>query len=146
MDSIINCPPDIQSYLTEIAERLWTGHASVMVGAGLSKNADNIINPAKKMPDWGQLGDLFFEKLNNRPPDGKTKYLSLLKLAEEFEATFGRAALEQFVQKNVSDNEYEPSDVHIKLMTLPWSDVFTTNYDTLLERSCREVISSVLAP
>lgn len=134
-------PSEILSNFSEIAERLWTGHASVMVGAGFSKNAINTINSTKYPPNWGQLGDAFYEKLYNQKPDDKVKYLSLLKLAEEFEATFGRSALEHFIQNNIADSEYEPSDVHKMLMELPWTDVFTTNYDTLLERSCKDVIS-----
>lgn len=35
----------IRPYLDEIAERLWSGHAAVMVGAGFSKNAD----PTRKL-------------------------------------------------------------------------------------------------
>lgn len=135
-----NLSPDIQAYFDEIAERLWTGHASVMVGAGFSKNAINTINPTKQPPNWWQLGDLLYEKLYAKKPK-EIKYVSLLKLAEEFEAAFGRSALEHFIAKNISDNEYEPSDLHKMLMELPWNDVFTTNYDTLLERSCKDVIS-----
>src|SRR5690606_27634580 len=45
------------------------------------------------------------------------------------------------LKKHVGDKDFEPSDTHIKLLELPWSDVFTTNYDTLLERSCENVIS-----
>jgi hypothetical protein len=33
-------PADILPYFEEIAERLWSGHASVMVGARFSKNAE----------------------------------------------------------------------------------------------------------
>lgn len=134
-------PSEVQSYLSEIAERLWTGHASIMVGAGFSKNAVNTIHPTKQPPNWWQLGDVFYEKLYGKKPDIEIKYASLLKLAEEYEATFGRSALEHFISKNIADNEYEPSDLHQKLMELPWTDVFTTNYDTLLERSCKDVIS-----
>lgn len=136
-----NLPSDIQSYLNEIAERLWTGHASVMVGAGFSKNAGNTINSAKQPPNWWQLGDAFYEKLHNKKPDSDVKYVSLLKLAEEYEAAFGRSALEHFIVKNIADNEYEPSKLHKMLMELPWTDVFTTNYDTLLERTCKDVLS-----
>lgn len=136
-----NLPSDIQSYFAEIAERLWTGHASVMVGAGFSKNAINIINPTKQPPNWWELGDVFYEKLYGKKPADDVKYASLLKLAEEYEAAFGRSALEHFITKNIADNEYEPSDLHKMLMELPWTDVLTTNYDTLLERSCKDVIS-----
>lgn len=134
-------PSEIHSYLKEISERLWTGHASIMIGAGLSKNAINTVYPLKSPPNWWQLGDMLYEKLYNEKPDNKVKYLSLLKLAEEFEATFGRSSLDNFISRSIADNEYEPSEIHKILMELPWTDVFTTNYDTLLERSCKDVIS-----
>ena len=37
--------------------------------------------------------------------------------------------------KQVRDEELSSSDVHTKLLGLPWRDVFTTNWDTLLERA-----------
>lgn len=134
-------PAEILSYFSEIAERLWTGHASIMVGAGFSKNAINVINPSKKSPNWWELGDSFYEKIYGVKPKEEVRYASLLKLAEEYESAYGRSALESFITKNIADNEYEPSDLHRQLMELPWTDVFTTNYDTLLERSCKDVIS-----
>ena len=36
---------------------------------------------------------------------------------------------------------HEPSQLHVDLLSLRWSDVLTTNYDTLLERACRSVVS-----
>ena len=134
-------PSDIQSYFTEIAERLWTRHTSIIIGAGFSKIAVNTVNPSKSAPVWGQLGDLLYEKIHNRKLGLDVKYLNLLKLAEEYEATFGRSTLDHFIQKNIADSEYEPSSLHKMLMELPWTDVFTTNYDTLLERSCKDLLS-----
>ena len=45
------------------------------------------------------------------------------------------------VHDAIPDLQYEPSQLHKALLDLPWSDVFTTNYDTLLERACRSVVS-----
>ncbi|WP_431609763.1 SIR2 family NAD-dependent protein deacylase [Chryseobacterium sp. 'Rf worker isolate 10'] len=132
--------PNIQIYFAEIAERLWSGHASIMIGAGFSKNALNTLYPTKKPPNWSELGDTFYEKLYAKKPED-IKYTSLLKLAEEFEVTFGRPSLEQFITKKIADEEYEPSELHRKIMELPWTDVFTTNYDTLLERSSKDITS-----
>lgn len=131
-------PDSILPYLNEIAERLWSGRASVMVGSGFSKNA----NPA--FPNWSKLGDLFYEKIHSRKPDNEIKeikYLSVLKLADEVQADRGRPALDQLLRNAIPDLEYEPSPLHKQLLKLPWSDVFTTNYDTLLERACNAVIS-----
>ena len=119
----------IRPYLNEIAERLWSGHAAVMVGAGFSKNA----NPA--FPDWPQLGDIFYEKVHGEAPPDNERYLNPLKLADEVQAAFGRSALEQLIRLHIPDKDYEPSPLHVRLLELPWADVFTTNYDTLLERA-----------
>jgi len=134
-------PSDISPYLYEIAERLWSGHAAVMVGAGFSKNAKKS-NPSKKgFPDWHQLGNIFYEKIYGWQPDAKQHYLNVLKLADEVQAAFGRPVLDQILRSQIPDKDHEPSQLHIKLMELPWSDVFTTNYDTLLERACVNVTS-----
>ncbi len=134
-------PISIRPYLIEIAERLWTGHASVMVGAGFSKNAINKADQQKGLPNWNELGDIFYEKIHGELPGNQSKYLNALKLADEVQAAFGRSVLDQILKHNIPDKDFEPSDVHIKLLELPWSDVFTTNYDTLLERTCENVIS-----
>ncbi len=55
---------------------------------------------------------------------------------------FGRSALDDFLTEVIPDEHYEPGFVHETLMTLPWSDVFTTNYDTLLERAGKKPMSA----
>lgn len=131
----------INIYLKEIAERLWAGHASIMIGAGLSLNATNIVNRNNRLPNWNQLGDIIYKKVYGKEHDSKTRYLNILRLAEEYQAVYGRNALDQLIKKHIADGDYEPSEFHTRLMELPWSDVFTTNYDTLLERSCENVLS-----
>ncbi|MGB7328364.1 MAG: SIR2 family protein, partial [Rubripirellula sp.] len=60
---------------------------------------------------------------------------SALRLAEEYESAFGRPALIEIVRQETSDDDFDPSDLHEKLVDLPWADVFTTNYDRLIERA-----------
>ncbi len=134
-------PSDLHSYLNEIAERLFSGHAAVMVGSGFSRNARPYGHPSPNFPDWSQLGDLFYEKLYGKRPDANERYLSVPTLARAVEADKGRPALEQILREAIPDQDSEPSALHVKLLDLPWSDVFTTNYDTLLERA-RESITS----
>ncbi|MBF0407013.1 MAG: hypothetical protein HQM10_06655 [Candidatus Riflebacteria bacterium] len=64
MSNTNDVPENIQPFLNEIAERLWSDHAAVMVGAGFSKNAEPIGTSSSGFPDWNQLGDLFFEKIH----------------------------------------------------------------------------------
>ena len=58
-----------------------------------------------------------------------------LKLAQEYEAAFGRGDLHRFIQRLIRDDDFKPGDLHTRLLRLPWRDVFTTNWDTLLERA-----------
>ena len=131
-----NDPPEqVKPYLDEIADRLWSKNAAVMVGAGFSRNAKPVGTASASFPSWNELGDSLFEKLHGRSPDKEAKYLNLLKLAEQVEAAFGRPALDDFLRREIPDLTYEPSPLHSQLLNLPWQDVFTTNYDTLLERA-----------
>ena len=134
-------PANLHPYLNEIAERLFSGHVAVMVGSGFSRNAKPHVRSCPDFPDWSQLGDLFYEKLHNKKPEADDRYLSVPTLAHEVEASIGRPALNQILRNAIPDRDYEPSALHVELLNLPWSDVFTTNYDTLLERACSSITS-----
>jgi hypothetical protein len=62
-----------------------------------------------------------------------------LRLAEEFQAAFGRDALDRLLLETIVDADYRPGKLHRLLLELPWADVLTTNYDTLLERATDQV-------
>ena len=87
------------------------------------------------------MGDIFYEKIHGEKPEGRSKYLNVLKLADEVQAAFGRPALNRVLREAIPDLEHKPSSFHIDLLNLPWTDVFTTNYDTLLERASTSVAS-----
>ena len=132
--------PAVRPYLDVIADRLLSGHAAVMVGAGFSRNAvPSGSGPA--FPNWSQLGDRFYERLHGRRPESDRNYLQVPALAHEVEAAFGRPELNQMLRDEIPDLQHAPLRLHVRLLGLPWSDVFTTNYDTLLERACRSIIS-----
>ena len=125
----------VTPYLDEIAGRLWSNSAAVMVGAGFSQNAEPRGSATGSLPSWKELGDLFYRKLHGREPGRDERYLSLLKLAEQVKAAFGPPALNDLLRRAIPDLSFEPSTLHGDLLALPWRDVFTTNYDTLLERA-----------
>lgn len=130
-----NVNSEILQYIKEIADKMKNFRASIMVGAGFSKNADKNMPTDKTFLNWNELGDLFYEKVHGEKPGEEVKYLNVLKLAEEVESAFGRTVLNQLIKDNLPDNEYSPSELHEKLLQLNWRDIFTTNYDTLLERA-----------
>lgn len=67
-------PRRLLPYLKEIAERLSSGHAAVMVGAGFSRNAKPNGGSELSFPDWSELGDQFYEKLNGKKPNSASRY------------------------------------------------------------------------
>ncbi|WP_272567501.1 anti-phage defense-associated sirtuin Dsr2 [Providencia sp. PROV255] len=129
----------IKPLLNNISARLWDGRAAILIGAGFSRNATPLTNKARKFPMWNDLGDIFYESVYCEK--NSNKYSNVLKLGDEVQAAFGRAILDKLIMDNVPDKEYEPSKLHVSLLSLPWIDVFTTNYDTLLERACVNVDS-----
>ena len=128
-------PANLHPYLDEIAQRLLSRHAAIMVGSGFSRNA------SPDFPDWPQLGDCFYKKLHGETPGPDKNYLNVPTLAHEVEAAFGRPALDRILHDAIPDLAYAPSPLHVQLLKLPWSDVFTTNYDTLLERARSSITS-----
>ena len=119
-------------YIDEIARALKDRRATIMVGSGFSKNASS------DFPSWRELGDRIFERLHNRKPNEKDRqYLNLLRLAGEMESVHGRTVLDAVIKESIPET-IEPSEVHKKLLDFPWSDVFTTNYDTQLEQAARQ--------
>ncbi len=133
-------PSSIRPYLDEIAQCLWSKNASIMIGAGFSMNAKAMFDNAKRFPSWQDLGNVFYKKVRGEEiKDAKYNFFDPLKLAYEVESNFGRSVLDSILRTNIPDSDYKPSELHQSLLSLPWTDVFTTNYDTLLERSAESV-------
>ena len=133
-------PSSIRPYLDEIAQCLWSKNASIMIGAGFSMNAKAMFENAKRFPSWQDLGNVFYKKVRGEEiKDAKYNFFDPLKLAYEVESNFGRSVLDSILRTNIPDSDYKPSELHHSLLSLPWTDVFTTNYDTLLERTAESV-------
>lgn len=139
MSVISRVNPEILEHIKEIANKMKNHRAAVMVGAGFSKNAEAILPTDKKFLDWNGLGNVFYRKTHGKNPGSEAQYLNVLKLAEEVEAAYGRTVLNQLIKDSLPDLEYAPSVLHQKLLNLDWKDVFTTNYDTLLERTLEQI-------
>lgn len=138
--------PD-QNHIDHISERLWcgreTGQAAVMIGAGFSRNAQKISPSIPAFPLWNELAEQIYDRLYSRsnhlssPENRKLELAKIgaLRLASQYENTFGRQSLDDLLIQTIPDKQYSPGKLHKLLLSLPWSDVFTTNYDTLLEQS-----------
>ena len=138
------------THLKQLQRELWSwprSRASVMVGSGFSFNAEPLAGVTKSFPSWSGLAQVMYDELNpglsnesqgqdgiKRRNDGRAQ-ANPLRLASEYEAAFGRRKLEHLIQALIPDQDYQPGKLHELLLQLPWADVFTTNYDTLLERT-----------
>lgn len=127
-------------YNEKLIEGLLNGRASILVGAGFSLNALRANESVKKdLPLWNGLIDAMYEKLD-LAKEGK-EYLNPLSVAQQFEEMYGRPALNKYIKDIMKDDDYIPSKVHKIFLGLPWKNIFTTNYDTLLERTCKKIIN-----
>ena len=130
---------DLPDYpaLARLASALWSGGhargAAVLVGAGFSRNAELAGHDTRRPPLWSDLAAAMAEVLYRGHVDDAPK--DPLRLAEEFRTYLGPAVLVEFLREHVPDASWRPGPLHADLMALPWADVLTTNYDTLLERA-----------
>lgn len=132
MATKMNSP--IWVHINEIARKLQDKRVAIMVGAGFSKNVK--VSPGQTIfPTWHELGNIIFKEVRNKEPGKNDIYLSAARLAEEYEAVYGRVALDQLIKDSIPDAQCEHSKLHERLLELPWADIFTTNYDTFLERA-----------
>lgn len=131
--------PDFPS-LQQLARALWRNGslrgAAILVGAGFSKNADCLGSDTPAPPLWAELMDEL--KVQLYPPSGHGAPASPLRLAEEYRTYFGQSALDDFIRTRFPDKAWQPGALHKQLLNLPWSDVLTTNWDTLLERAAQQ--------
>ena len=134
-----------QIRINRVRDSLWGGAngASVMVGSGFSRNAEVKLAGRSRLPDWDGLARAMLRQLHPKgAPGSATKVpgsADQLAIAQEYCDEFGRAELDRFLRDQVRNDEVEPGEYHKRLLALPWSDVFTTNWDTLLERTAQQV-------
>lgn len=134
--------PDF-STLRQLSRALWRTEpegrgAAVLVGAGFSRNAELAAADSPPPPLWEDLAHGMRRQLYD---DGQSEFAPSdpLRLAEEFRAYLGQAALNDHLRESITDESWFPSSLHRDLLALPWADVLTTNYDTLLERAAQHV-------
>lgn len=132
--------PDFPA-VQKLARALWhegtARGAAVLVGAGFSKNADRPARDTPEPPLWWDFArdmaaQLYPSSPQNIPSDP-------LRLAEEYRTYFGQAGLDEFVRIRICDAAWQPGPLHHALLNLEWSDVLTTNWDTLLERAADNI-------
>ena len=137
--------PD-QSQINKVRDALSIrpmSRASVMIGSGFSRNAQKPRFDAPDMPLWADIAEELFRQLYPEGAGGGSydggitppSVDNALRLAQEYEVAFGRSDLYRLLDELIRNCEFTPGEAHVRLLKLPWRDVFTTNWDTLLERA-----------
>ena len=131
--------PD-QSHINHVRDALWRrsgSGASVMVGSGFSKNATPVRPDAPELPMWNEVIDYLHAELYSDPDTAPKP--DTLKTPQEFYASFGRPALHEALIRLVRDQDHSPGESHRRLLRLPWDSIYSTNWDTLLERTSETI-------
>lgn len=115
----------------------------LMVGGGFSKNATPIDQTTAQLPSWNELIKMMQEeisRLSNMSFATKSHGKELttddyLAVAQYYDDHFGRPELYKFLRDRIPDEKFYPGEMHARILKLPWKDVYTTNWDSLLERT-----------
>lgn len=121
--------------LRHLARELAFGNLVLFAGAGLSFNAPSTNPAVGRMPSWSEIGDALREQLEPDIPDST----DVLRIADYYETRYGRSALINRIKEIVNDDQHEPGRVHLAVAELGFSEIITTNFDTLLERAFRKL-------
>ena len=143
----------IFSYIKDISLRLQEprkyGGVSLMIGAGFSKNAYSKGVTDIQPPNWTELAEKMYDELYpfseewsvekkqnwNNQRMIKTSGKNVTKLAEEYIANFDRNQINNLIEQTIANDMFVPGELHKQLLKFQWADIFTTNYDTLLEET-----------
>lgn len=121
--------------LRQLEKALWkegkARGAAIFIGSGFSRNAELIHERSLLPPVWSDLIAAMESRIETRGD----RYRDPLRTAEEFVAVLGRPALDGLIRELVADEQWLPGALHQELVQLPWADIITTNWDTLLERA-----------
>ncbi|UXZ97222.1 SIR2 family protein [Pseudomonas phytophila] len=129
--------PNDQVHYNAVRRALLNGNAAVMVGAGFSKNAEN----GDELAIWKDIAQELWRELN--PGSDELSDFSsgvVTQLGEQYARVFSKPALEELLKRLIPDERVAPGLLHRSLLSLPWSEIFTTNYDTLLERAAETIV------
>ena len=118
--------------------------AAIMIGAGFSRSAARHVSGNKKMPLWDSFSKKLVEELN--PHNKDLSFSDPLRVAEEYRAYFGQSALNDQIRYQIDDEAWRTGELYETLLELPWSEVMTTNWDTLLERAAKDVHGPYYTP
>lgn len=137
---------DSKDYVNQIKNHLRENRISAFIGAGFSKNAN------LKFPNWDELLEnmileLFEDEYKQHTPNkkdtfikDKIKKIGYLEIVDKYITYKGmRESVDVYIEEYFNNIDFKPNHdllyIHKKLLKLPWNNIYTTNYDELLEEA-----------
>jgi hypothetical protein len=117
---------------------------AIMIGAGFSRSAAHHVSGNKKMPLWDSFSKNLLRELN--PHNHDLSFSDPLRVAEEYRAYFGQSALNDQIRTQIDNDAWRTGPLYEELLELPWSEIMTTNWDTLLERAAKDIHGPYYTP
>jgi hypothetical protein len=114
--------------LDELVEGSWLP----IVGAGFSRNA--IVKTGEAPVSWAELGSAL-----GRDIDGTDSTSGTLEVISAFEHAYGRVALVDRTAALIRAHDASPGAAHLAFARVGFTNVITTNFDFLLERSYEQI-------
>lgn len=115
-----------ESFIKEFVKQLKCEKASLFIGSGISRKS-GYANWKDILRECAEEIDLEVEKEND-----------LITLAEYYVRDKQRTKINQTIAEYFDDSKGNPTYVHKIISTLPIRSIWTTNYDTLIERSLKD--------
>lgn len=115
-----------------IRAALWTNTAAVLVGSGFSRNA----NP--QMPTWDSWAKELVNVMDvSAYVRENAKAQDVPWLAGAYAKRHSPPEMRALLLRTMNELHMLRSELHEQLVCLPWTDIFTTNYDEFLEQAAQ---------
>lgn len=123
-----------ETLIKEYSKSLKNGSASLFIGSGLSRKA-NYVGWKDILRDCAKKIGLDVDKEKD-----------LITLAQYYIRENQRTRITETIKEFFADDKGEIQDAHRLIASFPLKDIWTTNYDTLIERafSCNNISTTVI--
>ncbi len=136
-DNLVEAPDPLPpEYALRLAKLLRDDKLVLFVGAGLSMQCPPVAPHDKGLPSWGELVEIVaaqFDADDVNAADFRgapTVFFDYVRKLDD-----GEAKLKAALRNALDSSRVLIAPAHTVLARLPWAEVWTTNYDDILERA-----------
>lgn len=115
---------DRDVFVKKFADETLDGHTSLFLGAGSSIDAG--------YPSW----DILFKPLFDKLKISEETNISYYDIAQYYANEFGYSQLKKIINKSINSYNYR-SPLHDELLNIDFNNIWTTNFDNVIESNYR---------